>query len=78
MLGAAYTLWMVKRVLYGEVANSDVGALQDINNREFIILSLLAITILIIGVWPAPLMELTANSVETVLNQINQSKVIEL
>ena len=78
VLGAAYTLWMVKRVLYGEVANSDVGALQDINNREFIILSLLAITILIIGVWPAPLMELTANSVETVLNQINQSKVIEL
>jgi NADH-quinone oxidoreductase subunit M len=78
VLGAAYTLWMVKRVLYGEVANSDVGALQDINNREFIILSLLAITILIIGVWPAPLIELTANSVETVLNQINQSKVIEL
>ena len=48
-LGAAYTLWMVKRVLFGEVVHDNVASLQDINKREFLMLSLLAATVLFFG-----------------------------
>ena len=49
VLGAAYTLWMVKRVLYGEVANDKVAELEDLNQREFIVLGVLAIAVLLLG-----------------------------
>ena len=75
ILGAAYTLWMVKRVLYGEVANTNVGELTDINNREFLVLMILAISVLIVGIWPAPLVEMMSVSIENLLLQISNSKL---
>jgi len=55
ILGAAYTLWLVKRVIFGAVANEGVAALKDINAREFAFLGLLAIPVVGVGVWPDPL-----------------------
>ncbi|MGD8838956.1 MAG: NADH-quinone oxidoreductase subunit M, partial [Gammaproteobacteria bacterium] len=57
ILGAAYTLWMVKRVVYGEVANDNVAALKDINRREFFYLAILALVVLALGLWPDPLVK---------------------
>ncbi|MCS4504666.1 NADH-quinone oxidoreductase subunit M [wastewater metagenome] len=57
VLAAGYTLWMIKRVVYGEVANEGVAALRDINRREFLILGVLALAVLALGVWPQPLVE---------------------
>ena len=75
ILGAAYTLWMVKRVLYGEVANTNVSELTDINNREFLVLMILAISVLIVGIWPAPLVEMMSVSIENLLLQISNLKI---
>ncbi len=63
ILGAAYTLWMVKRVIYGEVANGEVDKLTDLNKREWLVLSVLTAVVLLIGVWPAPLIELMDASI---------------
>lgn len=59
IFGAAYTLWMVKRVFYGEVANHHVAELKDINKREFLILGVLALMVLGFGLYPAPITEMT-------------------
>lgn len=75
ILGAAYTLWMVKRVFFGEVANQEVQALLDINRREFWMLASLAVVVLFIGIWPAPLLEVMHASVEHLLTQVSQSKL---
>ncbi|MBE0438662.1 MAG: NADH-quinone oxidoreductase subunit M [Gammaproteobacteria bacterium] len=75
ILGAAYTLWMIKRVMFGEVANDQVAQLTDINQREFIILASLAVIVLAIGLWPAPLTDFMHSSVEHLLTQISQSKL---
>jgi NADH-quinone oxidoreductase subunit M len=75
ILGAAYSLWMVKRVIFGEVANDNVAQLEDINRREFWMLASLAIIILAIGLWPAPLTEVMHASVEHLLTQVSQSKI---
>ena len=75
VLGAAYTLWMVKRVVYGEVANSKVAELEDLNIREFIVLGILAIAVLTVGLWPAPLVEMMSSSVSHLIEQANQSKL---
>lgn len=75
ILGAAYTLWMVKRVMFGEVANDNVAQLEDINQREFLILASLAIIVLTIGIWPAPVTEVMHASVEHLLTQVSQSKL---
>jgi NADH-quinone oxidoreductase subunit M len=75
VLGAAYTLWMVKRVIYGEVANNNVAELQDLNVREFIVLGVLAIAVLIVGLWPAPLVEMMSSTVTHLIEQVNQSKL---
>jgi len=75
ILGASYTLWMVKRVIFGDVANEKVAALQDIGRREFFILLLLAIMVLLIGVWPAPLLEVMDASVTHLLSQMMQTKL---
>ena len=56
ILGAAYTLWLVKRVIFGAVANHHVAELQDLNGREFIVLGVLAVAVLAVGLWPAPLL----------------------
>jgi NADH-quinone oxidoreductase subunit M len=75
ILGAAYTLWMVKRVLYGEVANNNVAELKDLNSREFIVLAILAVSVLLLGLWPAPLVDMMNSSIEQLLAQIAQSKL---
>ncbi len=74
IIGAAYTLWMVKRVVFGEVANDSVAALQDINGREFYLGSL-ALAVLMLGVWPAPLIEVMDASVANLLKHIAVSKL---
>ena len=75
ILGAAYTLWMIKRVVYGEVANENVAKLQDINNREFLVLSLLAIPVLVMGLWPAPLTEVMHATINNLIEHISVSKL---
>lgn len=75
IIGAAYTLWMVKRVYYGEVANDKVAKLNDLSSREFLIMSLLAIAVLILGLWPAPLIDVMHASVDNLLHHIAISKL---
>jgi NADH-quinone oxidoreductase subunit M len=75
VLGAAYTLWMVKRVVYGDVANENVAALKDIGRREFLILAILAVSVLTLGVWPAPLVEMMNTTIEQLVLQVSQGKL---
>lgn len=75
ILGAAYTLWMVKRVFYGEIANEGVRALKDLNAREFAIMSTLAIAVLVLGLWPAPVVDVMHVTVENFLQHIAISKL---
>jgi NADH-quinone oxidoreductase subunit M len=75
IIGAAYTLWMVKRVIFGEVTNDGVAALQDMNRREFIVLGTLAAAVLLLGLWPAPLVEVMDASVSNLLQHIAVSKL---
>jgi NADH-quinone oxidoreductase subunit M len=70
ILGAAYSLWLVKRVIFGEVANDNVAQLKDINRREFLILGVLAIAVLLLGVWPDPLLEVMHSSIEHLINHV--------
>ncbi len=75
ILGAAYTLWMVKRVIFGAVGNEHVAALKDVNGREFTVLATLAISVLLIGVWPAPLVDMMHASVHNLLQHVAVSKL---
>jgi len=75
ILGAAYTLWMVKRVFYGEIKNDNVKALTDLNQRELLIMSILAVAVLALGLYPAPLVDVMHVSVENLLQHIAQSKL---
>ena len=75
VLGAAYTLWMYKRVVYGPIANDGVAALTDIGRREFVVLAVLALMVLLFGLWPAPLLEVMGPSVEHLLEHIGRSKL---
>jgi len=75
ILGAAYTLWLVKRVVFGPVANEGVASLQDINGREFLVLGALAIAVLVMGVWPAPLLESMQGTIANLVQQVTQSKL---
>jgi len=76
ILGAAYTLWMVKRVVFGDIKNAQVAELTDVNNREFWILGILAFFVLLLGIWPAPLLEVMHPTVENLLQQAVTSKII--
>ena len=75
VFGAAYTLWMYKRVYLGPVANEDVKALIDINAREFLMLSLLAIAVLWMGVYPKPFTDVMDTSVAELLKHVATSKL---
>ena len=75
ILGASYTLWMVKRVVFGDVANERVAALTDINAREFLILGVLAASVLLLGVWPQPLVDMMQVSIEALVERIGRSKL---
>ena len=78
VLGAAYTLWMIKRVVYGDVANKQVAGLSDLNRREFVVLGVLALAVLLVGLWPAPLVEMMSVSVQQLVQQLGQSKLAAL
>jgi len=75
ILGAAYTLWMVKRVVFGPVTSDKVAALKDINRREFVMLALLALPVLVFGLWPAPLTDVMHASIQHLIAHISQSKL---
>ncbi|MDO9206532.1 MAG: NADH-quinone oxidoreductase subunit M [Methylotenera sp.] len=75
IFGAAYTLWMVKRVFYGEIANEKVAALKDLNKREFLILAILALLVLALGIYPQPLTDMTNATVTQLLSHLAQSKL---
>ncbi len=75
VLGAAYTLWLVKRVIFGDVANDGVASLQDIGGREFFMLAVLAVGVLLLGVWPAPLTDVMSPTLGALLDHVLQSKL---
>ncbi len=75
ILGAAYTLWMVKRVIFGAVANPDVAALTDLSRREFWLLALVAVAVLAMGVWPKPFVDVMHVSVTDLLAHVAKSKL---
>src|SRR4029077_21048747 len=70
VLGAAYTLWLVKRVIFGPIANERVAAMKDLNGREFLVLGVLAVAVLVLGMWPAPLVHTMEASVQHLLQQL--------
>jgi len=75
IFGAAYTLWMVKRVYLGPVANDDVRDLQDINAREYLVLAILALAVLGMGLYPKPFTDVMDVSVVSLLKHVAQSKL---
>jgi NADH-quinone oxidoreductase subunit M len=75
ILGASYTLWMIKRVIFGETANEQVAALKDIDQREFSILAILATAVIVLGVWPQPLIDVMQPSIEQLVQHMLQSKL---
>jgi len=75
IFGAAYTLWMVKRVFYGEIGNEKVAALKDLSSREFLILAILAVLVLALGIYPEPLTNMTNSTVTQLLSHLAQSKL---
>jgi len=76
IIGAAYTLWLVKRVIFGAVVNDNVAELNDINKRETLILSILAIFVLAVGLWPEPLIHIMNDSLVHVIEQATTSKLV--
>jgi len=74
IFGAAYTLWMYKRVIFGAVANEHVRELTDLNGRELLVLGLLAFAVIAMGVYPLPLTEVMHASVNELLRHTAQSK----
>ncbi len=75
ILGAAYTLWMYKRVIYGAIANDHVKALTDLNRREFWLLASVAVLVLWMGVWPKPFVDVMHTSVADLLAHVAKSKL---
>jgi NADH-quinone oxidoreductase subunit M len=76
IFGAAYTLWMYKRVVFGPVANEHVAEMKDINSREFVVLGLLALCVLGMGVYPLPFTEVMHASVNNLLEHVAHSKLV--
>ncbi len=75
ILGAAYTLWLVKRVIFGAIANEGVAGLTDASRRELLVLTLVAAGVLGLGLWPAPLADVMAASIDNLVIQITHSKL---
>jgi NADH-quinone oxidoreductase subunit M len=75
IFGAAYTLWMVKRVVYGGVANPNVAGLEDVGRRELVFLAILAALVLWMGVQPKPFADAINPTVQELLRHVGQSKV---
>ncbi|MBU6304222.1 MAG: NADH-quinone oxidoreductase subunit M [Betaproteobacteria bacterium] len=75
IFGAAYSLWMIKRVVFGEVANDHVAELKDVGPREFWMLMGLAFFVLLMGLWPAPFVEVMQVSVQDLLQHVATPKL---
>src|SRR5579864_7601503 len=75
VLGAAYTLWLVKRVVFGPVTSPRVAGLKDVNAREFVVLGALAIAVLLLGVWPAPLLQVMQPTIHHLVSQAIATKL---
>jgi len=75
VLGAAYTLWLVKRVVFGEVANDGVAQLKDLNRRELAVLSILALGVLALGLWPRPLTDAMEPTLAHLLQLMQATKL---
>jgi NADH-quinone oxidoreductase subunit M len=75
ILGAAYTLWMYKRVIFGEIANDKVRTLSDLTSREFWLLATVAAAVLAMGVWPKPFTDVMNASVVDLLAHVAKSKL---
>ncbi|HTD29938.1 MAG TPA: NADH-quinone oxidoreductase subunit M [Steroidobacteraceae bacterium] len=75
VLGAAYTLWLVKRVVFGPVTSPRVAALKDLNGREFLVLGAIALAVLLVGVWPQPLLKVMQPTIHHLVSQAIASKL---
>jgi NADH-quinone oxidoreductase subunit M len=75
ILGASYSLWMVKRVAFGDIANDHVRELHDLSSREFLILGIMALAVLYMGVYPKPFTDVMHTSVEALLQHVSNSKL---
>jgi len=75
ILGASYSLWLVKRVFYGEVANDNVASLSDLDGREWTVMVVLALLVLGLGLWPYPLIEMMEPSVANLVDHITNTKI---
>ena len=75
ILGAAYSLWMVKRVMFGDIANDDVRQLKDINGREMLILSVLVVLVLAMGIYPKPFTDVMHVSVDALIKHVAVGKL---
>jgi len=75
ILSSGYTLWMVKRVVFGPVVSPRVAALKDLNGREYVVLGALAVAVLLVGVWPAPLLKVMQPTVHHLVSQAVATKL---
>jgi NADH-quinone oxidoreductase subunit M len=75
ILAAAYTLWLVKRVVFGPVTSPRVAGLEDLNGREFVVLGGLAVAVLAVGVWPAPLLKVMQPTIHHLVSQAVATKL---
>jgi len=75
ILGAAYSLWLAKRVIFGEITNHHVAEMTDLNKREFLMLGVLAICTLAMGLYPAPFTDVMQTSVSDLLQHVSVSKL---
>jgi len=75
ILGAAYTLWLVKRVIFGNITNDHVAHMNDLNGREFLVLGVLAVAVLALGLYPAPLLDVMKPSMDHLLQQMLTTKL---
>ena len=75
IFGAAYTLWMYKRVIFGAIANEEVRQLKDVNGRELLILIILTVAVLGMGLYPEPFIAVVHQAANTLIEQVAQSKI---
>lgn len=75
ILGAAYSLWMAKRVIFGKITNHGVNGLTDMNAREFGMMAVLAIAVILMGVWPAPVSDTMQTSIQDLLTHVAKTKL---
>jgi NADH-quinone oxidoreductase subunit M len=73
--GAAYTLWLTKRVIWGDITNPHVAEMQDMDFREWIVLGVFAAGVLLIGLWPKPLTDLMEPSIAQLASQLAATKL---